>query len=280
MTNPGPEQVALSLKAGVQKYLDAVLPELVKLATAPLRAQVKAMRAEIEERIKAIPAAKDGVDGKNAEVDYVLIGQELDVRVAKAIAAVDKEELRGEKGEPGLSIKGDPGAPGKDGTDGKDGAPGEPGPKGDPGTDGAPGRDGKDGAPGERGEKGLDGKDGRDGREGKDGKDGRDGVATVEELKAAVALAVAEAVPPAVEKSTAPAIEAMREFQYRGVFQPETVYRMGNSVSYGNSLWICRVPETRAKPDEHGSKDWQLAVRKGRDGKDGKDGKPPGPVKL
>ncbi len=54
----------------------------------------------------------------------------------------------------------------------------------------------------------------------------------------------------------------------RGVFRSGEVYKRGDAVTWGGSLWIAQV-ETGEKPDANES-GWRLAVRKGRDGKDAK----------
>ena len=57
---------------------------------------------------------------------------------------------------------------------------------------------------------------------------------------------------------------------YRGVFKDGQTYERGDQVTWGGSLWHCNA-ETAEKPGD-GSKNWTLAVKKGRDGRDGKDG--------
>lgn len=51
---------------------------------------------------------------------------------------------------------------------------------------------------------------------------------------------------------------------YRGVYQPDTDYELGDFVTFGD-VWHCNVP-TRTKPGP--SAEWTLAVRKGRDGRE------------
>lgn len=53
---------------------------------------------------------------------------------------------------------------------------------------------------------------------------------------------------------------------YRGVFQEGKTYTVGDTVTWGGSLWHCDL-ETGEKPGEAG-KAWKLAVKKGRDSKE------------
>lgn len=59
--------------------------------------------------------------------------------------------------------------------------------------------------------------------------------------------------------------ERLEQQRYLGAWK-QGVYREGNSVTHGGSLWICRR-DTNYKPGD-GDSGWQLAVRKGSDGKD------------
>ena len=54
----------------------------------------------------------------------------------------------------------------------------------------------------------------------------------------------------------------------KGVWRDEG-YEKGDAVTYGGSLWIAQVDEPRDAPGT--SKDWRLAVKKGRDGRDLRD---------
>jgi hypothetical protein len=176
---------------------------------------------------------------------------------------------------------------------------GVPGKDGEPGKGGEPGRDGKDGksltvediAPL------LDGmiakamldlerraqdilqravdrlpppKDGRDGMAGKDGKDGQDGVGfddmfveddgqgniTLQYVRGDIVKGFRVRLPCIID---------------RGVYREETTYQKMDAVSYGGSLWLAQTDKPAGRPMD-GSKDWRLAVKKGRDGRDGKDG--------
>jgi hypothetical protein len=70
--------------------------------------------------------------------------------------------------------------------------------------------------------------------------------------------------------------EQIKEFAFdlailldRGVWR-EGKYQKGDTVSWSGSGWIAQC-DTTEKP-EQGSKDWRLAIKRGRDGKDGNPG--------
>lgn len=64
----------------------------------------------------------------------------------------------------------------------------------------------------------------------------------------------------------------------RGTWKEERTYQPGDGVTAGGSYWIAQT-ETSARPET--SKDWRLAVKRGRDGKDGiYKMAPEGPVRL
>lgn|GEM_PF-5586328 len=52
----------------------------------------------------------------------------------------------------------------------------------------------------------------------------------------------------------------------RGAFRDGQTYELGDGVSHAGSYWLAQTATTE-RPGE-GSKDWRLAVKKGRDGKD------------
>jgi hypothetical protein len=54
---------------------------------------------------------------------------------------------------------------------------------------------------------------------------------------------------------------------YRGVFKSGDVYKPGDTVTWGGSMWHCDE-ESADKPGENGSKGWTLATKRGRDGRD------------
>jgi hypothetical protein len=53
-----------------------------------------------------------------------------------------------------------------------------------------------------------------------------------------------------------------------GVYRPESHYAKGDGVTFGGSWWIAQKDAPQGKPDS-GNGDWRLSVKKGRDGKDG-----------
>jgi hypothetical protein len=61
----------------------------------------------------------------------------------------------------------------------------------------------------------------------------------------------------------------------------EVPYEKGDGVTFGGSFWIAQKDAPEGKPQD-GSKDWRLAVKRGRNGADGivKTIPPQGPVKL
>jgi len=139
---------------------------------------VSALRGEVEvglrqfvsELVTALPPARDGVDGKDA--DPAVMQRLVIAEVSRQVEALPPprdgvDGIAGKDGAPGeAGERGPPGIDGKDGAHGKDG------------VDGKDGIDGKDGAPGEAGadgRHGIDGKDGQDGVNGRDGVDGKDG---------------------------------------------------------------------------------------------------------
>ena len=54
-----------------------------------------------------------------------------------------------------------------------------------------------------------------------------------------------------------------------GVYKPDVAYVRGDGVTWRGSLWIAQC-DTSAEPEK--SRDWRLAVKRGRDGKDGATG--------
>jgi hypothetical protein len=61
-------------------------------------------------------------------------------------------------------------------------------------------------------------------------------------------------------------VRSEKSLKYRGVHEMGAAYDTGDTVTQGGSLWHCNVL-TKERPGE-GSKDWTLAVKRGRDGKD------------
>lgn len=182
----------------------------------------------------------------------------------------------------------------------KDGEPGPAGERGEPGERGEKGDAGERGPEGPAGRNGLDiaaliidregnlvatwtdgtarvigpvvGKDGAPGRDGKDGapgKDGRDGVsfdnllAEYDNERTVTLFAVKGEDRREIGTLVLPIpID-------RGVWKDGETYQRGDVVTHGGSAFIAQAPSGE-KPE--GSKQWRLAVKRGRDGKDGKDG--------
>jgi len=137
------------------------------------------------------------------------------------------------------------------------------GPKGEPGMDGAAGLNGKDGRDGIDGKDGRDGRDGVKGDPGRDGKDGLTG-AEVQEVLVRTFQSI-DASDPRNWKVAGVTIKMPAEI-YQGVWQPDTTYEQGDTVTFGGSSWHCNE-ETKDRPGEV-SKAWTLMVKRGRDGKE------------
>lgn len=227
-----------------------------------------------------------------SDTDYKAIGAFIARAVSESIAPLikridDLEARKPEKGEPGRDGKdgidgkagpaGSAGAPGidgmngKDGADGRNGIDGKDGPQGKEGQQGIAGRDGRDGAPGKDGANGKDGLNGKDGEPGRDGRDGfslQDFDARLEEDGRVLILSFGTSeLKKETRLQTGVSI-------YRGVYRDSETYERGDWVTWGGSGWHCNA-ETKERPGD-GSKNWTLAIKKGRDGKDGDRG-PEGP---
>ena len=63
-------------------------------------------------------------------------------------------------------------------------------------------------------------------------------------------------------------LEARGGLHYKGVFQPGTVYDVGDCVTHRGSLWVARSPTMGCVKPGDGETPWQLAVKKGRDARD------------
>lgn len=245
-----------------------------------------------------------------------LVRDALAPLVARLVALEAREGVRGRDGTDGKDgARGLDGAPGRDGRDGVSPDPdmiqqaiarevtrqvalvpvqtGPPGPAGDrgekglDGKDGLHGRDGRDGLMGLPGEKGLDGRhgiDGKDGAPGRDGQDGRDGL-SIEDLDASfdaeTKTITLRAVAGSVRKEWTWMIPLVI---YRGVWEAGRTYLEGDAVTDGGAVWVAKATTTQ-RPEDQGAepRDWQLAVKRGRDGKpgprgdkglDGQDGRP------
>ena len=76
-----------------------------------------------------------------------------------------------------------------------------------------------------------------------------------------------------VNKATAPlkarieALEAQQQnWKYRGAWDDETDYHLGNFVTHSGSLWHCTAPSRGKRPGIN-PEQWQLAVKRGDDGR-------------
>ncbi len=220
-------------------------------ATAPLRAKIEALEARALPAAEIGPAGRDGIDGKDVDMDAVM------ARVDEALKAIPAPPA-GKDGRDG--VDGKDGVPGRDGIDGKDGPAG-------PGVRGAiRAHDGSlhltlsDGSTVECGVV-----TGRDGRDGEPGPNGRDGL-QLKDIDLALAEDGRTLVLSLDDGETAYKAEiAVSTMIYRGVFVDGKAYAKGDTVTWAGSLWHCNG-ETKDKPGE-GSDLWTLAVKKGRDAK-------------
>ena len=108
---------------------------------------------------------------------------------------------------------------------------------------------------------GIDGKDGRDGKDGQPGADGKDGLnledfsaKLIDDRNLVLALSRGDLKKEFILK--------LPVILDRGVYT-EKDYEKGDAVTFGGSLWIAQKDTPSGKPGE--SKDWRLAVKKGRD---------------
>jgi hypothetical protein len=218
--------------------------------------QITEVRRTVEDRTKALRDGRDGKDGASGRDGVGIKGASLrEGRLVLTWTDGTEQDLGpvvGPKGEPGMD-----GAAGLNGKDGRDGIDGK---------DGAPGLSGKDGADGRHGIDGKDGRDGRDGVKGDPGRDGKDGLtgAEVQEVLVRTFQSI-DASDPRNWKVAGVTIKMPAEI-YQGVWQPDTTYEQGDTVTFGGSSWHCNE-ETKDRPGEV-SKAWTLMVKRGRDGKE------------
>jgi hypothetical protein len=68
----------------------------------------------------------------------------------------------------------------------------------------------------------------------------------------------------------------------RDVFKETNTYEKGDGVTFAGSFWIAQKDNPAGKPNDGSSKDWRLAVKRGRNGADGvmKQIGPVGPVSV
>ena len=95
--------------------------------------------------------------------------------------------------------------------------------------------------------------------------------------------ATAQFIKEQIEKACAPLKERIAvledtliEFGFKGQWAEGIVYRSGNFVSLGGSLWHCDVQVTTNRPTTD-CKDWSLAVKRGRDAPRSEPHKPTAP---
>jgi Collagen triple helix repeat (20 copies). len=270
-----------------------------------------------------------------AEMAEVLTAHAVLMERVKTLEDLLTDLPPGPKGKDG--IDGKDGIPGKDGIEGKDGLPGADGGPGPRGERGEPGLSIK-GDPGTNGVDGKDGRDGRDGiaKDGRDGIDGKDAAdirpldtidleksfprGTWATYRGGLWLARETTRPGSIEKSGWEVVidgypdfdviqgEDLRTFSfqvtrtngvkflrtfslpaliYRGIYAPDQEYARGDVVTYSGGAFHCEAEKTQSRPET--SKDWKLMVKRGADGKgligpegpkgkDGKDGRDLRPV--
>lgn len=130
---------------------------------------------------------------------------------------------------------------------------------------------------------------GKDGVDGKDGRDGKDAVVNFEEIVARVAELTVPRVmaliptpangtdgargergedgissPEEIRSIAREEVMLQQRSFYKGVFAPDTGYRMADAVTWDGSLWFA-TRDTTTKPGTDDA--WRLAVKKGRDAK-------------
>jgi hypothetical protein len=94
----------------------------------------------------------------------------------------------------------------------------------------------------------------------------------------ALAAGMAPFVRDCIAEATAPLIariaelEARPAMKYEGVWDERKVYRVGDFVTKGGSMWHCFDTNTGVLPGSN-SDVWKLAVRAGKDGKDARNGR-------
>lgn len=62
-----------------------------------------------------------------------------------------------------------------------------------------------------------------------------------------------------------------RPMRYAGVYDPGTSYHLNDVVTASGCMWVCKAAQvTGMRPGtDEAARDWQLAVKSGRDGRDG-----------
>jgi integrin beta 3 len=252
--------------------LEAV-EDYVARSLMPLARKILELEHQLQQTVlqKGEPGApgRDGVAGKDAEVDYDQIGNIIAVAVEKQMAKFPrpKDGADGQNGPPGPA-----GSPGE---------PGPPGPPGERGSDGEKGISGDPGPAGEKGEPGIVGKDAdevaivekvlsriptpRDGKDGSDGRDGRDAIDGLVGIKADLEHErelVLSFVRSNGVRTTLRAVLPVPIF--RGVHQEGRAYVRGDNVTKNGCQWTCMSDTTTMPP----SSDWVQSTKAGRDGRE------------
>ena len=285
---------------------------IVKAATEPLIAEVKALRAELA-ALKAAPpvpgpAGPPGAPGERGEkgdASVVAGPAGADGRDGADAPPPTLDQVKAALGEMTETIaavlaKYFDAHPVLDGKDGRDGVDGRDG------TDGRDGIDGKDGI-------GIAGKDGRDGIDGKDGVGlagaiiDRDGALVVtmtdgatKTLGVVVGAAGAPGAPGTDGRDGLGFEDLSFEhdnvgrlllrftrgditksarvpgLQFREVFKTGESYAVGDVVQWGGDMFVALIDGASLTPGTgaEAAKHWRMAVRRGREGSKGPKGEP------
>lgn len=235
-----------------------------------------AVRAMVEEAVKAIPAPAAGKDGANGKDGASVTLEDVRPLIAEfANALHDEVSQKLDSAIKNLPVP-------KDGRDGNDGQNGEKGADGAGIADLLTDRDGALVATFTDGRmKNLGVIVGKDGRDGVDGRDGKDGIG-LEEFEL-------EYLPDSHEISVKAACAGrVKEMRYpAGGIRPAGYWREGTKAKAGEawvhdgSMYIA-TEDTAEKPAPN-AKGWIIGARRGRDGERGPSGAPaapPAPIKL
>ncbi len=221
--------------------------------------------AVVAEVVKAIPVPKDGLNGKDGK-DADPIDTDAVIKAVVAQIPVPKD---GAPGKDAAEVNTDAlvakvlalvpvARDGKDGRDGKDADEKEiikevlekipPAPAG------------RDGMPGANGASGVNGKDGINGKDGTDAFSLED--LSIEQLKDGRTVRFKfQSGERVLQKDIRFDVPL-----YRRTYMREGLYEKDDMVTYHNEVWIA-VTDKPTEPPGALSKQWQLAIRKGRDSK-------------
>lgn len=189
----------------------------------------------------------------------------------------------GKDGEPGITgDKGETGLQGEKGDAGEKGDTGEPGPQGEQGKDGADGKDGKDISIDEvkalletvHSNWALEFE--RRMQEGfqrqlekmpipKNGKDGKDAL-ELEDIELSLSDDFREITLSFNRGELSKSITLPFPVPiFRGYYDDKAVYKHGDVVSHGGSMWISKVDSPENRPGVKQDGEWVLSVKHGRD---------------